>query len=297
MNISAILSKLDNGVLSEDSANDIASAFEAAVNEKVNDRISLEIEKALNEQDEDHALKLKNLIEAIDKDHTEKLNQVVEAINENHTEKLVKVVNHYRSVLNEKAERFSNKVVEEMSNYLDLYLDKIIPKEQLSEAVANTYAINQLEQVRKIVGFNPAAVNEDIKNVVINSKLAIENLQEQLNKSYRENIELNQSINNIKTSLMLEQKTKGMTPTKRNFITKILSDKTPSYIEENFKYVADMFESDQRSSRNSIIEEATATSITKGATVPKPTVEQISTQSFNPVDNYLSALSEIDRRR
>jgi len=297
MNISAILSSLDNGVLSEDSAKAIADAFETAVNEKVNDRISLEVEKALNEQDEDHALKLKNLIEAIDKDHTGKLNQVVSAINENHTEKLVKVVNHYRTELNEKAEKFSNKVVQEMSNYLDLYLDKIIPQEQLTEAVANTHAINQLAQVRKIVGFNPAAVNDDIKNVVINSKMAIENLQEQLNRSYRENIELNQSINNIKASLMLEQKTKSMSPTKRSFVTKILSDKTPSYIEENFKYVADMFESDQRSSRNSVIEEATATSVTKGATVPKPAAVQTPNQFLNPVDNYLSALNEIDRRR
>ena len=174
---------------------------------------------------------------------------------------------------------------------------KIIPQEQLTEAVANTHAINQLAQVRKIVGFNPAAVNDDIKNVVINSKMAIENLQEQLNRSYRENIELNQSINNIKASLMLEQKTKSMSPTKRSFVTKILSDKTPSYIEENFKYVADMFESDQRSSRNSVIEEATATSVTKGATVPKPAAVQTPNQFLNPVDNYLSALNEIDRRR
>ena len=297
MNISTILSNIDKDVLSEDSAAAIATAFETAVNEKVNDRVSLEVEKALNAQDEDHALKLKNLIEAIDKDHSDKLNQVVNAINENHTDKLVKIVNRYRSLVNEKAEQFSNKIVEEMSNYLDLYLDKIVPQEQLSEAVANTYAVTQLEKIRKLIGFDPSAINEDVKNVVISSKKAIENLQEQLNNTYKENIELNQSINSIKASLMLEQKTKGMTSVKRNFVTKILSDKTPSYIEENFNYVADMFESSLRTSKNSVLEEATSASITKGSSVPKQVVEQTSTQEFNPVGNYLEALNEIDRRR
>lgn len=297
MNISDILSNIDKNVLSEESAAAIATAFETAVNEKVNDRVSLEVEKALNAQDEDHALKLKNLIEAIDKDHTGKLNQVVSAINENHAEKLTKIVNRYRSLVNEKAESFSNKIVEEMSNYLDLYLDKIVPQEQLTEAVSNTFAASQLEKIRKLVGFDPSAINEDVKNTIISSKKAIENLQEQLNNSYKENIELNQSINSIKASLTLEQKTKGMVPMKRNFITKLLSDKTPSYIEENFDYVADMFESSQRTNKNSVLEEAAATSITKGSSVPKQVTEQVTEQEFNPVNNYLSALNEIDRRR
>jgi hypothetical protein len=297
MNISSILANIDKSVLSEEAASSIASAFETAVNEKVDARVSLEIEKALNEQDEDHALKLKNLIEAIDKDHSEKLEQVVEAINSNHTVKLENVVKHYRSVINEKAEKFSNKIVEEMSNYLDLYLEKVIPQEQLTEAVANKYAANQLEQIRNIVGFDPSFVNNEMKQVVVNSKKAIESLQEQLNKSYKENIELNESVRNFKSSLVLEQKTKGLSPSKKNFIVKILSDKTPEYIEENFTYVADMFESDLRSTKQSLVSEASTEAITKGAKVPKTINEQTTTTNNGQVNSYLSALSEIDRRK
>ena len=108
---SEILSQVDSSIINEETAKEITEAFEAAVNEKVNSRVELELESTLSKQDEEHAVKLQKLLEAIDSDHTDKLQKVVNTITENHTGKLEKLVSFYRRALNEKAESFSNKIV------------------------------------------------------------------------------------------------------------------------------------------------------------------------------------------
>lgn len=294
MNIAAILKNIDNSVLTEETATAIAEAFEQAVNEKVSSQIGLEVEKAVNELDQDHASKLKKLLEAVDKDHTEKLQLVVNSINENHAGKLLKIVNFYKSAINEKAEQFSNKIVEEMSNYLDLYLDKVIPQEQLQEAVANTTARHQLSQIKKIVSFDPSSINEDIKRVVLNSKSKIEELQSKLNESFNQNLALNEEVKNTKAALLLEQKTKGLPSAKKDFVVKILSDKTTDYIEENFSYVVEMFEREDRSISKDLAKQASSKAITKDAKVPSPSaptqLNESVKSSDKPTDSYLSVL-------
>lgn len=295
MNIAAILKNIDKDVLNEESATAIAETFETAVNEKVSARVGLEVEKALKEQDENHAQKLKTLIEAIDNDHTAKLQKVVEAVSINHAEKLNKVVSHYRKAINEKAGTFSNKIVEEMSNYLDLYLDKLIPREQLSEAVANTSARQQLEQIKKIVSFDPSSLNEDFKRIVLQGKSKIDSLQSQLNEAYKENISLNESSKSYRAALLIEQKTKGMSSSKKEFVTKILSDKTPEYINENFSYVVNMFEREDRISSNNLVQEASRSAISKDAKViyPQVVTESVATSHSSPVDDYLANLKRV----
>jgi hypothetical protein len=298
MNISAILKSIDNSVLTEDTATAIAEAFEQAVNEKVSSQVGLEVEKALNEQDVDHATKLKSLLEAIDTDHTNKLKQVVESVSQNHAGKLQKVVNYYRNAINEKAETFSAKIVSEMSNYLDLYLDKIVPREQLAEAVANVSARQQLEQIKKIVSFDPSSLNEDFKKIVIQGKSKIDALQAKLNESYKENIELNEDLKTAQASLLIEQKTKGMSSSKKEFIAKILNDKTPEYINENFNYVVNMFEREERSVANDLMSEASKTAVSKDAKVPKaPEIIKESAQSAEtPVNLYVEGLKSFSKK-
>lgn len=288
MNIAAILENIDKNILNEETATAIAEAFETAVNEKVASRIALETEKALLEQDTDHAAKLKQLIEAIDKDHTAKLEKVVESINVNHASKLEKLVSYYRKAINEKAKGFSDKIVEEISNYLDLYLDKIVPQEQLQEAVSNVSAKQQLAEIKKIISLDPSALNEDFKRIVLQGKSKIDSLQTSLNESYQENIQLNEKLKTVSSALILEKKSKGLPPSKKEFVTKILSDKTPEYIEENFNYVVDMFEKQERQTVNNLAQTASKTAVTKDAKVPVSTItESTKAEVANP---YLKVL-------
>lgn len=296
MDISSLIKNIDTNVLNEETASAIAEAFESAVNEKVDARLTLELESALSKQDDDHALKLEALLKAIDADHSEKLQKVVDAINENHTGKLDKLASFYRKALNEKAEAFSNKVVEEISNFMDAYLDKALPQQQLEEAVANTNARKQLEQIKSIISFDPSTLNEDVKNLITQGKSKINELQNQLNESYKENIELHEQLKEVNASLILEKKTKGMPSSKKNYVSNLLSDKSPEYIEENFSLVVEMFEREESEASAKLVSEAKTNAFSKDARVPKAVVVESKNNDGTPVNSYLSALQGIDKK-
>jgi hypothetical protein len=295
---SEILSKVDSNVINEETAKAITEAFDAAVEEKVNSRVELELESSLSKQDEEHAAKLGKLLEAIDADHTEKLQKVVNTITENHTGKLEQLVSFYRKALNEKAESFSNKIVSEISNYLDLYLENKVPSLQLEEAVANTYARKQLSKIREMVGIDPETINEEVKNMIAKGKKKIDELNEKLNESYKENHQLFQQIKKNSTSIVLEQKTKGMPAAKKEFVFNLLNDKDSSYIEENFNYVVEMFERSEDERATTLVEEAKKKAVSLKASIPTKAVikESVATETevenSTPVSGYLRELNK-----
>lgn len=292
-----ILKQVDESVINEETAKAITEAFESAVEEKVNARVSLEVESVLTKQDEDHASKLKKLLEAIDTDHTNKLQTVVNALTENHTDKLKNIVRFYRKSLNEKAQNFSTNIVSEISNYLDLYLNKNVPNLQLKEAVQNTYARKQLDKIRELVGIDSDYINESVKSVVSKGKSKIDELNEKLNDSYQENHTLLKKLKINETAVLLEKKTKGMPSSKKEYIFNLLNDKDSSYIEENFNYVVEMFERGEEDKTSDLVQEATKKAFSRDASVPKKsTINESASFSnqndeFNPVSNYLTELS------
>jgi len=300
-NFKAILENLDKSVISEETATAIAEAFEAAVSEKVESRSALQVENALSQQDEQHAVKLEKLLEAIDSDHTEKRQMVVNSINEDHTSKLEKLVNFYRKALNEKAEAFSNKMIDDVSNFIDIALEKALPKTQLQEAVENTYARTQLEKIRQIVGFNPESINSGIKTTIAEGKRTIDNLNEKINESYKENEALIRKLKLVESTIILEQKTKGMPSTKKDFIVKLLNDKDSSYIEENFNYVVEMFERSEQEATSELVTEAKLSAKTRDAKIPVSSVvtESVanSNEGFSQVSGYLSELKKSESYR
>jgi hypothetical protein len=292
-----ILKQVDESVINEETAKAITEAFDSAVEEKVNARVTLELEGALSKQDENHANKLKTLLEAIDTDHTGKLQQVVNALTENHTDKLKNVISFYRKAINEKAEKFSGKIVSEISNYLDLYLDKNVPNLQLEEAVQNTYARKQLDKIRELVGIDPDYINESVKSVVSKGKSKIDDLNEKLNEAYKENHMLAEKLKLNETAVLLEKKTKGLPSAKKEYIFNLLNDKDSSYIEENFNYVVEMFERSEEEKSSDLVQEAKKKALSGDV---KPYAQSVikesktvssETDEFNPVSNYLNELS------
>lgn len=297
MDLKSILEKMDNSVISEEVANEIAEAFETAVNEKVENRISLQLEKSLSEQDDDHAKKLEKLLEAIDTDHSDKLQKVVNAINENHTEKLEQLVSFYRKALNEKAENFSNSIINELSNYLNLYIEKLIPKDQLEEAVENVYAKKQLDEVRKLIGIDSNYINKQIKNTISEGKQIIDDLTSKLNKSNEEKQQLLEKVENIEANMILEEKTRNMVKAKKDFIVKLLGDKNKSYIEENFNYVVEMFDSSEEEKEVELAVEAKQNALSRNVKVPTSIISESNTSSNQGnvlVGGYLSELKKTE---
>jgi hypothetical protein len=295
MDITDLLKNLDKNLVNEETANAIADAFKQAVHQKAKAHTELAIEKALLEQDEDHAQKLQDILEKTDADHTNKLKLVIKTISENHTNKLAKIVNMYKKSVDDKAKMFSEKVITDLDTFLTKYLENKIPYTQIQEAVENTHARKQIERIRELVGFDPSLVNENVKSVVKEGRTKFEKLNQQLNEAYEKNVRLSQQLQKTQTALVLEGKTKGMPKSKKEFVIKLLEDKSVNYIKENFNYVVEMFENGEQEETAEIAKEANKTALSRNVNVPKQLVsESVSSGNKNtPVNDYLSELERI----
>lgn len=282
--------------------------------QKFEEHLSLQVEAAKTRLDEDYTDKLKMLIEKLDKDHAEKLQTVIEKIDEDHSQKIVKlleavdvdhavklqklvknidvkhtgmlnqIVEKYEGQLNNEAKGFQERLIEEVSNYIDLYIDKTIPKNQISEAVDNIKAQKQVTEIRKIVGISEEFVEGEIKEALVDGKNTIDSLRGELNSVLKENIKVNHELKKAQAKLLLDEKTADMTDSKRNFVHKLLKNKDPQYIAENFQYVVDMFEKESQQEVEQAQEEVlTESFVASSVDVPKEQEQQeeILEENFN----------------
>jgi|TARA_R110000824_G_scaffold20817_16_gene78076 hypothetical protein len=229
-------------LLTEDTLKSLEESFEAAVADKVTERVSLQVEKALVEQDEDHASKLEALLEAIDGDHTAKLSKVLKAVNENHAHKLKQVVGKYSKDVVEEASEFKSSLVDKISSYLDLYIENAIPLEDFKEAVKNRKAYDQLQEMRKVLAVNFAMSKDSIKSAIQDGKRQIDESSANSAKLLQEKSKLEEDLTVLKRSKLLEEKTAGLPVVKRRYISRVLGNKPIEFIEENYDYTLKMFE-------------------------------------------------------
>jgi len=299
MNIKDLLQNLDKNLISEEIANEIVGAFESAVKEKTDSIVTLQVEKALMEQDEDHANKLKHILEKADDDHCEKLKVVVKAITENHTKKLGQIVGKYQKTIDEKASKFTSKVIADLDKFLSVNLEKKIPYSQIKEAVENTRARKQLDAIRNLISFDPEMVQESVKTVVKKGKSKIDQLSKLLSEENKKNLKLASELNHIKAVVLLEQKTKGMPTAKKEFVVKLLEDKDLNYIKENFNYVVEMFESGEEDETEKSAKEAVKSAVSLKANPSQVIAESNSSREVTKpkgiVNEYLSELERITK--
>lgn len=315
--IKNILNEQFKDLISEETLNTIEEAFQQAVEEKSKEKIQLEsesikqkldehytgkLEEVIEKIDTDHTAKLKKLVEAIDTDHAVKLQKLVKGIDKKHTQMLEQVVEKYESQMADEAKEFQDRLTEEISNYLDLYLDKNVPKNQISEAAENIKAARQLAQIRQIVGISEEFVDTEIKEALVDGKRTIDSLRAELNEALKENSELNQRANKAESSIILEQRTADMPSAKRQFVTKLLKNKTPQYIEENISYVIEMFERESQEEVDEI-KESVKQQFTQTPRVDRQVIEESTefnneierTESSDSVTGYLNEMKNLSR--
>ena len=317
--IKNILSEQFKDLITDETLSTIEEAFNQAVEEKSKEKIQLEsenlkqkldgdytakLEQLVEKIDTDHTAKLKKLVEAIDTDHAVKLQKLVKGIDRKHTKMLEQIVEKYEGQMTEEAKGFQERLVEEVSNYLDLYIDKALPKEQISEAVENIKAAKQLNQIRQIVGISEEFVDSEVKEALVDGKKIIDSLRAELNEALKENAELNQRANKAEATNILEQKTSDMPSAKKQFVTKLLGNKAPQYIEENFQYVVEMFEKETNEEVDEI-KESVKNQFIKAPKVDRPQIIEEQKQFNNEIDRdssssegvsgYLNEMKKLNR--
>jgi hypothetical protein len=255
MDIKQILSEATNGALNEEVLSEIENVFE----QKINDRVEIHVEKALNEQDELYTEKLNELVQKIDEDHSLKLKRVVEAIDTDRSNKLKLVIEKYESALGGEAEGFQDQLIESISDYLDVYLEEKIPAESVKEAVKNTKAKKILEGLRSHLAVDSALEKESIKEAVIDGRNQINEASKKLESVANENTVLKEELDSVKAGLVLEQKTAGLDKRTKQYVNKVMKGKNEEFINENFDYTLKLFKKKESDRLETLKEEALST--------------------------------------
>jgi len=270
--------------------------IETLFNESVDKRSTIRVEKALIEQDESHASKLKKLLEAIDTDHTSKLEKVAEALDRNHSQKLIQLVKKYENTLNSDAGGFKNNLVESISNYIEEYIDEALPVKDIQEAVRNKKAVRVLESLRSTLGVDMALSKSTIKNAIQEGKQEIDNSHNSIKKLTESNQAQSRQITKLQSHILLNEKVQELPQEKARYMHKVLADKTPEFITENFEYTLKLFNKTEEEKLASLKQEAVSK---RGPEVDRPIVESAqakpeeSQSNLNPLaGTYMGELSK-----
>lgn len=274
--ISKILKEATKDLLTEETLKVITEAFEKKVDEKA----SLAVEAALVQQDEEYATKLEKVLEAIDADHTSKLEKIVTRIDEVHAEKfkialtkldedrtakLEKLVKVYESALKSEADKFKTSLVENVSNYLELYIDKSIPAQQIQEATQNARSRKIVDEIKRLVSLDETFVNESIKEALLDGKRQIDEANTKAAEANKQSKLLNEKVENLEKTILLEKKVANFPAAKKSYMIRVLSEKDAKFITENFDYVSEMYEKNEEEAVQTLKESTVAK--TKGVDV------------------------------
>jgi len=291
MAISDLLKNATNEILSEEVLKEIENAF----NKSVQDKVKIHVEKALAEQDADYADKLKNLLEVVDKDHTNKLLKVVEAIDTNHSHKLKLLVNKFNKELNNNAQSFKEGMINNISTYLEAYLDESIPAEKLNEAVKAKKAQVVLEQIREILGVDAAIAKKAVKDAIIDGKRQIDEAHKKLEAAQKELQQIKEEYSVSKAELVLEKKLTSVDGKKKEYIKKVMKGKSADFISENFDYAVNLFDKSESERLQTLKEEAITD--TESQRVDRPVIEEEVQvpQEFNTASYMSPYLQELNK--
>jgi len=288
-NIAKVLREATKDILTEDVLKEIEAAFDSTVNE----RVQLHVEKALAEQDADYSKKLETLVEAIDTDHTNKLKKVVDAIDTDRAEKLKVVVEKYEAALKKEASAFKNNMIDQVSKYLDLYLEEKLPLTDIKEAVKNKRAITVLEGLRTELSVDMALAKDNIRDAIVDGKTKIDEAAKQLEAANKQVEHLTEENRKMLADLVLEKKISNLEEEKKVYMKKMLGHKSPEFIKENFDYTLKLFEKTEEERLANLKTEAVTESVTKE--IDRPVIEEkaeASVQADPAFNSYMSELSK-----
>jgi hypothetical protein len=289
-NISELLKAATKDILTEDVLKEIETAFELSVDDKV----KLHVEKALSEQDEDYANKLETLLEALDADHTAKLKKVVTALDADRTKKLQSVIEKYEAALTSEAAGFKSDLVDQISDYLELYLEEKLPTAEIQEAVNNKRAASVLSDVRNMLSVDLALAQESIRDAVIDGKTRIDEAGKQLEAANKQVAKLTEQLNKISAELVLEKKVSSLDEDKKTYMKKMLGTKSAKFIAENFDYTLGLYEKSEEERLNNLVSEAVTDTV--ATTVDRPVIEEsVETSDASEDSTFNLYLSELNK--
>jgi hypothetical protein len=244
--LKSIFESVDKEILSGDTLKSVATLMESKVDSKVQERVALELENAVKTQYEKFKVVSEKAIRAIDVDHTAKIKSVVAALMEEYDGKLLTVHNGYKKIISETAIGHRDAIIESVDDFIDMYIAKNVPKEEIAEAAKNQYALKAISEARKILGVDEKFITKNFKEAVVDGKKQIDQL-------LKENENLRKATVVSESKKLLIEKTSNLPVEVARFVRSRLEGKTATFIKENFQYTVDMFGRQEKQDKRSAL--------------------------------------------
>lgn len=275
MDIKQILEQAGKDILTEETLNSIQEAFNSHVDKVVKERVELAVSTALENQDSDHGAKFKRLVSAIDEDHTKKMVRLVEAVEAKRFGQLKKVKDVYEKQLVGRATEYRDQLVESISDFLDKFLTKHVPVEQIKEAAKANYLKSVLKEAREVLGVDDRVIDENFKSAILDGKRRIEKLT-------KENAALKNQKSVQESTKLLAEATKSLPKDLAGFVRRRLSGKSPAFIKENLNYVVSLYKEREENQKNAVVSES------RQRTASTPNVDFAGAQNENNEESVVS---------
>lgn len=247
--ISKMLPESIVNAMSEESLSVLKEEFEKAVESKVAARVKLAVESAETALDEELNRKCTDLVHQIEEAHKIGLMKVVESINKRFNKKLEIVRNYYKSQLGRKAGLFKNSLVESVKNYINSRVDKLVPYEEVKEAVANNTAMKVLNTFKEILNVSEASSNKSIKGAIMEGYNMLVDAKNKVSSLESKNKELNSVIDEMAENYAFERNISKLDEDTKNFIIRFAKKMGVAYVNENMEYICSLYESKLSSER------------------------------------------------
>ena len=231
----------------------IIEAFDSAVDDKTKTRV----DAALASQDARIAEQTEILLENIDGKYTKQAERMLTTREKQYT-KLLKATNdRYKGEMVAEARQFKNNTIKKLSKFIDLKIDEAIPLGMITEAVNNTRASQIVQEFTERLAVDNAMSNKVIRDGISDGNKQIQTLNESLKVKSTELENALEIVNEHKKEQFINNKLKGMDQRKSKHIKTVFDksrDQSFEYLTETFDYIDKLYESDNKQTRESIVD-------------------------------------------
>ncbi len=221
-----------------------------------------------------HYNKMKTVLEAIDVDRVGKLNKIEERIDADHTAKLQNIINMYES-------NYSDNLIEKVSDYLDVYLEEVLPEEKAVNMAKVARYDDVFMEMRKLLVVTDEFVNSEIKEAVEDAKQQLDEKTDSINGLMLEKIAMSKTIERLEAKALLREKTETMTAGEKAYITKFFENADVTEINSNLNEAVRAYDNDMSHKKAKLLSKVVKTDIP----VIQPPIKEIILNEGEPVFN------------
>lgn len=295
MDIQELLKEATKDTLSEENLQKLQEAIEAKAKNIAKKDFDLRLESALAKQDAEYAEKLETFLEDIDNDHTKKMVSLVEGLSQKHYSQLHKLISKYKKEYITECKNFKDQLVTKVDKFFDIVVEEQVPKKELQEAVENVRSKVVLEKIARLIGVDKIQQNKLVKEGLTEAKSEMDKLKEEVEKLKNDKKKLlSEKVNGLRKEI-LSEKTQGLPKIKKEYINRVLGNKSIDFIKENFEYTLALFDEEDTANREVLKEQAekkTKTISEKVDRVEKEVVKEEKTQPQKGTEHYLNGFGD-----